>query len=305
MSLKYGRDYTLTVFPPYDIAGDGKPVPSGLPGIEIKFPLTCEFSIQRNTFASSNQATFRIYNLAEETRNQLYKDKISGTFQPIIFQAGYSSPLPIIFKGNIMEAKSYRAEGSVDFITEITAYDMGFAMQSAWTSQSFPSGTNQASVIDYLINDLKKYFVDRGVVSDFSGSTYDRQRSLFGRTWEVLQTEKGKGSCFIDNGKVNILKDGDAFEGPISIISAETGMLGVPTKADDYVVVDVLFEPQLVCGQLVDLDSKSNPRFNARRQVLGIQHTGIISGAVNGKCRTKVTLYYNAAGFTTLTEVTQ
>jgi len=302
MSNKFGRDYILTVFPPYDRDKDGNFVSSGLPGVEVKFPLTCEFSIQRNTLASSNQATFRIFNLAEETRNQLYKDKISGTFQPMIFQAGYISPLPIVFKGNIMEAKSYRAEGSVDFITEITAYDMGFAMQNAWTSQSFPSGTKQSSVIDHLVNDLKKYFVERGVVSDFSGSTYDRQRSVFGRTWDVLQTEKGKGSCFIDNGKVNILKDGDAFEGPISIISAETGMLGVPTKADYYVVTDVLFEPQLVCGQLADLQSVSSPRFNARRQVIGIQHNGIISGAVNGKCRTKVTMYYNAAGFTTLTD---
>lgn len=301
MPAKFGRDYILTIFPPYQVQADGKLVPSGLPGVEIKFPLTCEFSIQRNTLGSSNQATFRIYNLAEETRNQLYKDKIVNSFIPITLQAGYSNPLPIVFKGNILEAKSYRAEGSVDFITEINAYDMGFAMQSAWTSQSFPSGTKQSSVIDYLINDLKKYFIERGVVSDYSGSSYDRQRSLFGRSWEILQTEKGKGSCFIDNGKVHILKDGDAFEGSVTVISAETGMLGVPTKADSYVVADILFEPQLVCGQLVDLDSKTNARFNARRQVIGIQHSGIISGSVNGKCRTRVTMYYNIAGFTALT----
>ena len=307
MPDKYGRGYILTIEPAYDVAydvaGDNTLSPSGQAGITIAPPITVDFSIRRDTLASSNVGTFRIYNLAEETRNQLYKDKNTDwIYMPITFQAGYGVPLPFIFKGNIMEAKSYRTEGSVDFITEITAYDMGIAMSQAMTSKSFPGGTKQSTVIEYLIGDLKKYYVERGVVSDYSAASYDRQRILFGPTWDLLQTEKGKGMAFIDNGKVHVLKDGDAIDGPIPTISSDTGLLGSPAKADNYMVADILFEPSIICGQLVDLESRVNTRFNGKRQVIGVQHTGTISEAVGGKCRTHVTMYYNVMGFKTLSE---
>jgi hypothetical protein len=275
-----------------------------MPGVSISNPITTEFSIRRDTLSSANTATFRIYNLAEKTRNQLYKDKNTDwKYMPITFQAGYGTPLPIIFKGNVMEARSYRAEGSVDFITEITAYDMGFAMSKAFTSKSFPGGTKQSQVIYHLIGDLEKYFVEMGSVSDYSAASYDRTRVLMGSTWDILQEEKGeRGLCFIDNGKVNILKDGEVLDGDIQVISSDTGLLGTPSKYDSWVVADILFEPKIIVGQLVDLESDFQPRFNGKRQVVAVQHTGIISDAVNGKCKTKITMYYNVAGYKTLQE---
>src|ERR1019366_6298330 len=66
--------------------------------VVIKNPFTLTFNIKREALAVANTGTFQIYNLAETTRNQLFKDQTNMfNMRRMTLRAGYSNPLPIVF----------------------------------------------------------------------------------------------------------------------------------------------------------------------------------------------------------------
>jgi len=94
--------------------------------VSIASPITLQLNVIRNTLASANTGTFRIYNLKPETRNRIFHDRNSTTvLRKIKVQAGYEdeSPLPTIFLGDIQTA--YSSRQGADWVTEIQAFDSG------------------------------------------------------------------------------------------------------------------------------------------------------------------------------------
>ena len=69
--------------------------------VTIQPPYTIEFSIKREILATAQTATFKIYNLAEKTRDVIYKEWFNGAdYASIQFRAGYENQfVPLIFKG--------------------------------------------------------------------------------------------------------------------------------------------------------------------------------------------------------------
>jgi hypothetical protein len=54
---------------------------------------------------------------------------------------------------------------------------------------------------------------------------------------------------------------------------------------------EMLFEPRLTIGQTVQLKSDTNRIFNGIYKVMGFEHSGTISDAVAGPCKTSVSLW--------------
>ena len=54
----------------------------------------------------------------------------------------------------------------------------------------------------------------------------------------------------------------------------------------------MIFEPRLQIGQFVEIESKTETIYNGTYKVVGIEHTGMISDAQSGQCKTKVRLNY-------------
>jgi hypothetical protein len=268
----------------------------------FQYPVTLEFHIQRAALASANTGSFRLYNLSSNTRKAIYHDyfaNVKGTFKSVKLKAGYGNNLTEIFNGNIKEAKSFREEGSTNFITEVDAYDWSFAMINASSEitmgpPNYPEQLDSNTVIDRLRNDIVAGSpgLALGARSDFNGKSaapYSRGRLLSGNSWDLLRDETND-HCFIDNGHLHCLLDDDCIQGDIVVLDASTGLLSTPKKSEYILKIDVLFEPALKIGQLVEVKS-AETIFNGQFKVIGITHSGIISGAVNGKCRTMLTLH--------------
>lgn len=266
----------------------------------FKYPLTLEFQVKRNVLASANTGNFRIYNLGQNTRDLIFKDQFSQSlsFRSLILKAGYGLTMPIIFNGNVKLAQSYRIDRSVNFITEIQGYDYGWVMTNA-TSTFNQSGTvTKRQIINQLIADLQKTVpldpqnkglsLGVGAISPQFDVTYANQGvSIVGSTWDNLQ-KITNNQTFIDNGKVYCLFENDVFEGDLTVIDSETGLLGTPKKADRLITMEILFEPRLNIGQQISLESRSLTQFNGNYKIVGIEHHGVISGAVGGECKTIV-----------------
>ena len=289
-SEKFGRQYLLKI--------DGK---SGTK-YEARLPLTVEFYVRRNVLASANSISLRIYNLKKEVREDIDKACYEYTdVRYIDFQAGYIPPLSSLFYGNIVECKSYRAEGTTNVITEITALDGGYAMSTANSNISKEPITKD-EVISHLMDDMTNYGIKRGKKSIFQGE-HPRGRSLLGNTWDLLRQESDE-SCFIDLGTVHVLKNAyinadkvtsDCIQGSILEINSNTGLLGSPRRADMKIMAEILFEPRIIIGQKISMRSNVNSSFDGIFKVISVEHHGTISGSVNGKCKTTFTYLMSGA----------
>ena len=292
---KFQRNYRLHVE-----GADGKEY-------VFEYPITLEFYIDKRAFHSAGTGSFRLHNLSADTRKILYKD-ISDVVGPaskrlVTFMAGYGKDLSLVFYGNIKEAKSYREEGSTSFITEIDCYVWSFAMvnvRSEWTlnSPQYSLPLKRSTVIEKILQDLIPSGVHRGIVNsisfDIGSAPYSRPYIAYDNSWNLLK-EETNDHCFIDNGAVNCLLDDDTYIGNILLIDSSTGLLSTPKKCESMLKIDILFEPSIQLGQKIELLSQSESLYNGEYKVIGIQHAGIISGAVGGKCKT--TLLLNAGKF--------
>lgn len=265
--------------------------------LEISNPITLEFDINRNVLAEANTGVFRIYNLNELTRHKIYKDLWQTNWiKRIELRAGYVSlegntqTLPLIFVGNIKQAWSVR-EG-VNFITHIEAYDGGYGILNLFSNTTAPKETSYSSLIQQLHNDMKTSGLTSGAIGTFSGSL-PRGNSYCENTFELLQ-KITNASTFIDLEKIYSLNDYEAFKGNLPKISSTSGLLQTPRREQSILSFDLLFEPRLLVGQILELESITSKDFNGTYKVIGIKHAGVISDSISGDAITNVSLFYGS-----------
>lgn len=261
--------------------------------VEITLPYSCEFEISRQNLSSAQTATFRVFGLGEAQRNAIQKDIFEFTqLRAIQFRAGYDSPngkfMPLVFNGTVKTAYSFR-QGTI-WITEIEAFDGGYQIangNNVAISQS--AGFSSAQTITKLAKMLPN-LSGQPIVGDFPTRT-KRGEVLFGNIWDLIQM-KSNGLAFIDNGQVKVLNYNEVIQGEIPVISSESGLLGSPKRTTSTLEFDMLFEPRLTLGQIVEMQSSTNKQYNRAWKVIGFEHRGMISPSIAGDCTTSVRLWF-------------
>lgn len=264
----------------------------------IDFPLTCRFRVINNSLFSCGSAVFQIYNLSEDTRNDLYKDPYEQfTYKQIIFAGGYqidssnggAITLPIIFRGNITQAYSYRQ--GPDWITEIQALDGGFAIDNGSINLTKPTPYSFENMLSDAVSAMPN--VKLGVIGAFE---VDNSRGLtfMGNPWDLITQRMIPllGRAFINKETVNIVRQWEYIEdeGQLETISAETGMIGTPQIQSALVRARMIFEPRLEIFQRIQLKT-ANSRMSGDYIVYSLTHAGTISGAVCEELATEVSLF--------------
>lgn len=271
---KVNRNYSMEV----DLKGGGS--------LTIQPPFTLEFDVNRRNFGSTYTASFRVFNLSQNNRNKLRKN---NPFNPtdvrnVKVRAGYGTNLSLIFAGNMQKAWSIR-EGS-SFITTIECYGTVAAFAGGQTNVTFPEGTPQKSILQYLIQSMPG--IQLGKIGDFPGVT-TRATTYSGATKDILN-ELTNGAFYVDNGIAHVLNDTEAILGPISLINSDSGLLNTPILQETQLTFEMIFEPRLIVGQVVELQSTTEKFLNGKYIVVSLQHKGMISEAVCGEAVTSVEL---------------
>ena len=160
--------------------------------VTVGYPLTIEFNIVRNTFASANTATFNIYNLSPATRSREDKTKTSGLlFQDrfntsinkfVIFKAGYNDNLVTCFFGRMQEAYS-RRQGT-EVITAIQCMDLG--IPTDYVNVTFEAGTKYRDAYKAIANNATGLTL--GAIGLLEGA-YKTPVTLEGNILDVLNIE--------------------------------------------------------------------------------------------------------------------
>lgn len=301
---KFGRRYELTIYPGQYLNTSPGNDPSKFSfgdfgvteSVVIKNPFTLIFNIRKGEQAFTNVANFQIYNLGETTRRTIYKDQTDYTcLTRIVLRAGYVDPLPIVFQGNVEWCTSYRQQGQTNFITDIEAVEGIFEIKNSFSNRNFPGTVQKQEVVDYLVKDLtsmgspdNQIGLSRGAIHQYKDVHF--RKVLSGYSWDILK-EETDNCCYISNGKLNVVAENEFIEGHIDEISSSTGLLGSPKQSEHYVITEMLFEPGLELSQFITLNSTSQRLYNGEYKIYSLNHFGMISDSVGGKCQTNVTLF--------------
>lgn len=301
MAVKFGLNYFLSV------TSNTDPTQT----IDIRPPFTVEFDIVRSVTGSLNSGNFRIYNLGEQTRNEMLKDFFDYSVdRTVIFQAGYgySKNLTTLFYGTVFSAFSHR-EG-VNYITDVTGQSGGFAVPKVYyTGAPFPKNASDKVVVEALVNVLATQGkLNVGFIGDFPNVS-SRGRSYSLPVYDLLQEISGNG-VFIDNNRINVMNDGESItQGEPVLIDSSIGLLATPRREQNNMLIPIIFTPEIIPGALINLQSKTletaissistqtrnftgSQNYNGLQKVNSVHHRGIISGSVSGETTTEVGIIY-------------
>lgn len=283
--VKFGRNYRAE----FEI---GERVDNGIfipkDSLEIKYPVTCNLLLDLGVYSTANMGVFQFYNLPRQVQSQLWIDdyELGKKYVKMKFYAGYGDVMPLCFEGIFLTCQSYRESGSVDWITEIQAFEGGGLLKYGYINATISKGTELIDILDYM---TEKYDVKPGYITP-DISPLPRNRTFIGQTMDLLNREYGGYDIFIEKGELNILGPNDVVPGDIQVISAETGLLGSPKRANLFAEVETIFEPRLRTKQAISLYSNLMPEFNNLYEVVRIVHKGVISPVISGKLITAATL---------------
>ena len=304
MALNAGISYNVT--PNYQHqCGWSLTVTDGENTHIVGYPLTIEFNIERNTFASANTATFNIYNLSPSTRSAkgglFFQDRFNTSQNKILtFKAGYNGKLTTCFKGRIQEAYS-RRQGT-EVITSIQCLDLG--IPTDYINVTFEAGTTKKEAYKNIIQNLG--YLEQGAIGTLEGE-YKTPVTFEGKPLDVLNQITG-GNTFIDNGVINTLMPNECLDEGVPILKAETGLINTPQRRDAQIIAEGIFNPNAIVGQLMEVQSTTAREFSGTFQLCGISHSGTISGAQAGTRTTRYNFLVGAMlpnGSYTLTGTTE
>lgn len=301
---KFGRNYWLSVQPNNLVNSDTTP-------IIIQPPFTLELDVSRGRLGSFNNATLRAYNLSPITRNRMLKDwNQFDTTRTMTLQAGYgvTNNLPLVFFGTLFECHSKR-EGT-DYVTEIVGQAGGSTPNKYYQGNTtFAAGTETRQIIATLVQNLAALSnLSVGFIGQFPNkieTDYVPSNPLIDEI-NVLS-----GGCLsIDNGNINVysqtehLLNKDNTSPTPYLIDSSMGLLGTPTIEQKTMTIPILFEPTLMPGQQVNLQSTTvetaqNPypilaSYNGIQLVQNVHHSGIISQVTSGELKTDLTIVLGA-----------
>ena len=256
--------------------------------ITFGYPLTCKFNSQRGTFSKANKCTIDIYNLSPTTRSAIFKDALTldqANWKYIKLEAGWDGKLFQIFMGKILQCYSSKEGGQVDVVTHIESQP--FDIFESQTSYTFEAGTTYKDAYKIIAADLPNVQIDS--IGTLEG-TFQTQTTFNGSTLDCLNTLTG-GNTFVDNGVLHTIMSNEVLDVPIPLVTDTNGLLATPIRRDATLTIKMLFEPDLVVGQLMEIQSHIQPQYNGQYKVLGFTHDCMISPTQAGQRITTVDLW--------------
>lgn len=263
----FDRDYELTI--QYD-------------GIQVvvKPPMRISFDAYKATSGYGlNKCTLQVYNLKPDTRLKLVKNPEDGRLISFNLKVGYNGQLKTTFSGQVLRGELYRDD--VDFVNKLQSLDGGADLLGGIVAKTVKGKENAISqILDGLETSI-------GTITTQSQLT--RPKVIVGNAIKAIESFlEDEQSWFIDNGKLNIIKDSEVIDGFIPLVNSDTGLITTPTRDFNIIEFETMMNPSIRLGGLVQLESVVNPMYNGRHQVYEINYKGDYDGdnwSMAVKCR--------------------
>jgi len=235
----------------------------GAPGPENAIEITgmrVRFSIEKSVTSTPNKAEVIIDNLAERTRALCTKKPLT-----IRLDAGYQKELRTLFLGDVRRGYSRLAKPQWETVFQLGDGDR--AQRLARINRTYGPGTTVLKAVQDITRSmglsLSATDVNRlgGLQVQFNGG-YAAQGASRNELTRILAPFGVLWS--IQDGKLQLLRDGDVGPGEAVVVSQDTGLIGTPEYTNPTrggkspeLKFKMLLYPQLRPGNLVQVTSRA------------------------------------------------
>lgn len=244
-----------------------------VPGRELT--ITNPFRIQFEAVKSIagfglNKLNAKLYGLAERNRDYFVKDVEQRKFLRLELSAGYSGNVKKIFTGDLHRGSNKLTKDG--FETSFECFDGGFDYINSYTSRTVVGKQN---TVNAILQDMPN--TQKGKVKDFPQLV--RPKVLMGASSKLLEDFTGPGESFyIEDGRVNIIKNGEIVTTLIPVVNSDTGLIGTPEREFSRVTFETLMNPSIVPGGRVELRSQVASHLDGTYRVDSVTYTGDTEG---------------------------
>lgn len=217
------------------------------------------FSVHRGDIQTPNSADIRVYNVSKMTADAIRQTVPTPEFTRVVIQAGYAGNYGVIFDGEIKQVRRGR-ESQLDTYIDITAADGDSAYNYSFLATSLAAElTSPANQVETIVKDMAKHGVKKGYVPDLDTNALPRGKVFYGMSRDEMRkiSFTTQTSWSIQEGSVQMVPLAAYMPGEIPVISAATGMVGLPEQTQNGIKVKVLLNPSIKIGQAIQIDNAS------------------------------------------------
>ena len=221
-------------------------------GLDLS-PLRFKFSCKKGDLQTPNTCDIRVYNVSDGTAS-----RVQHEFSRVILQAGYEENFAVIFDGNIKQVRRGR-ENATDTYLDILAADGDMAYNYAVVNTTLAAGARQADQVKAAQQSMAPYGVSSGYTPALGDQQLPRGKVMYGMARDYMRdsAETTDTSWSIQDGKVQMVPARGYLPGQAVVLTAKTGLIGMPEQTNDGIRAKCLLNPQLRIGARVQIDNKS------------------------------------------------
>lgn len=238
MSQKYLRQVRAT------FSGAG----TGIAVTELKI----EFEVMKTVSGVPNEGVVRVYNLNGRNRQALGKE-----FDKVRLEAGYQGTgMGIILQGAIREV--FHRRDSVDIISEVSVGDGDLADRTGVVARTWPTGTEVKQIVQDIYKDGMPG-ISQGELSGLDDLPRTRRPvTIVGSSRRAMDQIARSNNLYwsYQNETLEIIP-ADGHLNQRTLISPQSGMIGVPTITDNGIVVQTLLDASIRPNRLIEVQSET------------------------------------------------
>lgn len=228
-------------------------VSTGGEGIELN-ALRFTFKIRQWDLQTPGSVAIRVYNLSDDTANRIQKE-----FTRVILQAGYEDgEYGVIFDGTIVQVRRGR-ESAVDKYVDIVGADGDAALNFAVINTALEKGSTFTDRITALQKAMEPHGVTPGYVAPMPDAALPRGKTMFGMVRDHLRNVafSTETKFSVQKGQLQIVPVAGYLPGEAVVLTANTGLVGMPEQTQDGIKVRSLLNPMIKVSGRVQIDNKS------------------------------------------------
>jgi len=214
------------------------------------------FHISQPTTETPKAAEIYIYNISKDTMDKLCGVNDQKVSSKVILEVGYeSSGLEILFKGEVFQYRRGR-DNQVDTWLCILAVSGKVVKTEKTVGISIPAGTSVDETKNILLKEYEKAGLQLGYTPELSDQKFIRGQVIFGSLdLNMQQFSKDNDLAYTLSDEEIHMRIVDKYTiEPLHILTAKTGVVGMPQLTTDGLKITCLLNPKLKWGGRVQVD---------------------------------------------------
>lgn len=228
------------------------------------------FRVAQPTVDQPKYAEIYIYNLSENTINQLCEID-EGKGSEVILEVGYgSNPLQMLFHGTVFQYRKGRDNPTDTWLCILAQVADGFK-QNAVINQCVPAGTTVDDAGKVLVRESMQHGIREVRVEKLSDQKYPRGRVFFGSLNDHLRdlAHDNNMAYYVSDNTINMYPPNKYTPKEAIELSLSTGMIGMPMLTSEGLDVTCLLNPEIIKGVNLKVDLT-----NLQSDAYDINYTG-------------------------------